>query len=385
MINSLEAMDHLNQVTPKSQRGIGAFLTGTSASKYTVIKLPKRGRPFKQQKTFQGDISEGLPSISEDGNVAAILQPATADNNDATLIMHNDPDEPLRGLVSVDSSDYKLSVDGNDDGGDSDSDSAAAETPNTSLTRSARTRRLQTQRVHKGQSDGTWRDGKRLRWQVSWAAMWQWAQCVPAVECKGGVNDGARCLTCSLAKGCDYIMEARAATLTAHNTSQAHRDSEALVKQRQVELALRQLQKKDLPQLFAPGNSEAEKARLQQLRRVFCLLDRGRPITDFKASREEFEVLRVPHFSTSHWSITSGWELSEALDSVLLDKTKELVRAARFMALSLDEAVGIDKNSRLCLHLYVMQDWSRAPLLIDVSVFHQHLGGSVLDICRIGR
>ena len=82
-------------------------------------------------------------------------------------------------------------------------------------------------------------------------------------------------------------------------------------------------------------------------------------------------MLCVPHFSTSHWSVTSGWELAEALDSVLMDKTKELVRAARFVALSLDEAVGIDKKSRLCLHLYVMQDWSRAPLLIDVSVLRQ--------------
>ena len=97
-----------------------------------------------------------------------MLQPATADSDVATLIMHNEPHDPQRGLVSWDSSDYKLSDVGNDDGDDSDSDSAAAESPETSLTRLARTPRLQTQRVRKGQSDGTWRDGKRLRWQVSW-------------------------------------------------------------------------------------------------------------------------------------------------------------------------------------------------------------------------
>jgi len=71
--------------------------------------------------------------------------------------VHNDPDEPLRGLFSGDSSDYELCNDGTYDGGgngDSDSDSTAAATPNTSLTRSARTPRLQTQHVRDGQGDG---------------------------------------------------------------------------------------------------------------------------------------------------------------------------------------------------------------------------------------
>ncbi len=48
---------------------------------------------------------------------------------------------------------------------------------------------------------------------------------------------------------------------------------------------------------------------------------------------------------------------------MLIDKIRELVRGARFVSLSMDECVGIDKKSRLSLHVYVMEpsaasDWS---------------------------
>ena len=165
------------------------------------------------------------------------------------------------------------------------------------------------------------------------------------------------------------VMACRSGTLKAHEASARHKRAVANSKAAEAKLALQQRKNATLEHLYAPGRSQAERARLQQLRRLFHLLTRGRPMLDYTASEVEFEVLKVPDLPTSHWSGTAGWEMAEALGDVLTDKVKELVRGARFLAISMDECVGVDKRERLSLHVYVMDaGWSRMPLFIDVSL-----------------
>jgi len=78
-------MDSSRKTTPVSQRGIGAFLTGLNAAKYSDSKLPSRGRPPKKQKVHFETITEDGPSTADDEEVgiqSAMLQPQlmAADN-----------------------------------------------------------------------------------------------------------------------------------------------------------------------------------------------------------------------------------------------------------------------------------------------------------------
>ena len=77
-------MDSSKKTTPVSQRGIGAFLTGPNAAKYSDPNLPTRERPPKKQKLF-------LTTITEDGLGNALETPAAPRNG---IENHAAPETP---------------------------------------------------------------------------------------------------------------------------------------------------------------------------------------------------------------------------------------------------------------------------------------------------
>ena len=187
-------MNSNKKVTPVSQRGIGAFLSGQNASKYAKAKEPKRGRPPKQHGTPNIGNGEGVlvNGVADVAIPSAILQPATADKNASTPLLPDNSGKLKRKLSDIleegESSEGKDSEDGKGedsddsegDGGDSagadgtdedcDSDNGDAPVPHISA-RPAPKQRAQTQRVHKGQGDGSWRQQQALnpnKWQLSY-------------------------------------------------------------------------------------------------------------------------------------------------------------------------------------------------------------------------
>ncbi len=73
-------------------------------------------------------------------------------------------------------------------------------------------------------------------------------------------------------------------------------------------------------------------------------------------SRFERLLLRLkhPHTSDMHWSSTSAWGMVEALDSVALQQTASLIKAANFFSISMDEATTVHNRGMLCIHGYVL-------------------------------
>ena len=196
-------MDSSRKTTPVSQRGIGAFLTGLNAAKYSDSKLPSRGRPPKKQKVHFETITEDGPSTADDEEVgiqSAMLQPQlmAADNEVTPLPLSRNV--TLKQKIREDeNSDGEQSSSGDGSSSDEGDDSAATTSMPQLLLKK---RRPQTQRVRKGHSDGAWRQ-KQLenpnRWQLAWMAIFQWAERVPAMRARG------RCTTehaASRAHGC---------------------------------------------------------------------------------------------------------------------------------------------------------------------------------------
>ncbi len=71
------------------------------------------------------------------------------------------------------------------------------------------------------------------------------------------------------------------------------------------------------------------KKKLVQFSTCFHMLVEGRLVIDFEC----------------HWSNTSGWEMASYMHDLVVNKTKSLVEAARFISLSCDEVTTFDQYS----------------------------------------
>jgi hypothetical protein len=90
-------------------------------------------------------------------------------------------------------------------------------------------------------------------------------------------------------------------------------------------------------------------------------------MTEYEALRELLKCLRRKHLPTKHWLDNSGWELADHMHMVVLEKLKETIKSARFLAISCDEVTSCDSGQWLSLHAYVVLDWVRIPVLLYLS------------------
>jgi hypothetical protein len=87
---------------------------------------------------------------------------------------------------------------------------------------------------------------------------------------------------------------------------------------------------------------------------VVNVMFHGRAMLEYQQRGEEHQLAQNPHYSTHHWSITAAWELAEAVDQVVVDRIKEILSSADFMALSCDETTDCSKVSQMSLHIYAV-------------------------------
>ena len=97
------------------------------------------------------------------------------------------------------------------------------------------------------------------------------------------------------------------------------------------------------------------------------LLIRGRPITDYEQMYVLYETLKLKNNPHHHWSDCSGWEMAEAIERVVLKKTKEVMQGATFFSLSCDEVTSVDCQSWISVHGYIVRDWKRIHVLLTLE------------------
>jgi hypothetical protein len=111
-----------------------------------------------------------------------------------------------------------------------------------------------------------------------------------------------------------------------------------------------------------------EKAqKQQQMGMIFHLLSTGRPMVDFFGIRPMLQFLRVPKLAKRHWNDGIGWMLAKYMFRQVEAKGLETVRSARFILFSCNEVTSIDNESWISIHCYVVQNWSRVPILISLE------------------
>jgi hypothetical protein len=105
----------------------------------------------------------------------------------------------------------------------------------------------------------------------------------------------------------------------------------------------------------------------QQMGVIFHLLSSGRPIVDYETNRSMLQFLGVPKLAKRHWNDVAGWILAECMFRQVEAKSLEMVKSARFISISCNEVTSIDNGSWISIHAYVVQNWSRIPILITLE------------------
>lgn len=88
-----------------------------------------------------------------------------------------------------------------------------------------------------------------------------------------------------------------------------------------------------------------KKKKWVQFTTLLQLLIRGRPITDHKQMYVLFEILELKNYPHHHWSGSSGWEMVQTIEHVMLNKTKEIMQVVTLFSLSCNEVTLIDCQS----------------------------------------
>ena len=59
--------------------------------------------------------------------------------------------------------------------------------------------------------------------------------------------------------------------------------------------------------------------------------------------------------------------MAESLFNVVQKRTKLVVSDSNFISLSCDEVITIDNQSWISIHVYVLVDWERMPMLLSLE------------------
>jgi hypothetical protein len=80
------------------------------------------------------------------------------------------------------------------------------------------------------------------------------------------------------------------------------------------------------------------------------------------------QFLGMPKLPKQHWNDGASWMLAECMFRQVEAKALETVQAARFISFSCDKITSIDNGLWICIHCYVVQNWSKVSILISKVV-----------------
>jgi hypothetical protein len=100
---------------------------------------------------------------------------------------------------------------------------------------------------------------------------------------------------------------------------------------------------------------------------LFQLLFEGRPMVEFEKKAQLYEFLKVPDMPQSHWIDGAGWLMACHIYDFVKEKHKKMLAAARYIALTADETSAIDNCSYIVVHVYLIQNWERFPIILHVQ------------------
>ncbi len=109
-----------------------------------------------------------------------------------------------------------------------------------------------------------------------------------------------------------------------------------------------------------------EQKKYIQFVAIWHLLKQGHPTTNFEGLKGVFKFLKVENCPYKHWSNSTRKTMVEAMHNVISQATKVVVKKSPFIFVSCDEATTIDNQSWLFVHVYLIEEWKRVPILLNL-------------------
>ena len=100
-----------------------------------------------------------------------------------------------------------------------------------------------------------------------------------------------------------------------------------------------------------------------QLATVFQILKDGRPMVEFGRRCQFYSFLELPNLPTLHWSDNTGWLMATYKYDLVKEKHRAMLAIAQFISLTAYETSVVDNLSYIVIHVYLLQDWMRVPII----------------------
>ncbi|KAJ9516052.1 hypothetical protein QJQ45_024482, partial [Haematococcus lacustris] len=90
-------------------------------------------------------------------------------------------------------------------------------------------------------------------------------------------------------------------------------------------------------------------------------------MTDLEPMAKLLTAIKHTAVAKAHWKDNAGWQIAEAVDAVYQEASKELLDAAHFISISLDEATTVDNMAVMCVHAYVLVGFERKQIFLALK------------------
>jgi hypothetical protein len=114
---------------------------------------------------------------------------------------------------------------------------------------------------------------------------------------------------------------------------------------------------------------------------IFHLFDRGLPMLEFEASRELLRFLGVPKLPLRHWSDSSAWDMAAHMHLEITATKREMLQGARYFSVSCDEVTTMDNGTWISIHVYVVKNYERFPMLAALE--HVQEGATSNNLTKV--
>lgn len=94
--------------------------------------------------------------------------------------------------------------------------------------------------------------------------------------------------------------------------------------------------------------------KIVQFASFYHLLFTSSIMTNFKGGKDLFTVLKVKHIPKKHWSGFIRWGIVEFMNE-LFKSIQNVIVAANFICISVNEVITIDNTSWISMYLYIVQ------------------------------
>jgi hypothetical protein len=113
------------------------------------------------------------------------------------------------------------------------------------------------------------------------------------------------------------------------------------------------------------------KAELTLFASVLFHLLRGGSMLAYEDTKELLTVLQTPNVQKLGWSARTGWSIADCMHTVLVKRLAECALQLETLSVSCDESTTDAGESRMSVHLHVVSNYQRKPILAGLPVINE--------------